>query len=60
MELGKKRAEQIKAHLVDAGIAADRIQIQSQGERDSKGHLPEYAYGYDRRVDVVVGTVHAP
>lgn len=60
MELGKKRAEQIKAHLVDAGVAADRIQIQSQGEREAKGQLPEYSYGYDRRVDVVVAAVHAP
>lgn len=58
--LGQERAERIKALLISSGLSADRIQVESQGERDAKGHLPEYAYGYDRRVDVVVGGVHHP
>jgi peptidoglycan-associated lipoprotein len=60
MELGEKRAEKIKNLLIAAGVAPDRIKVQSQGERDAKGTLPEYSYGFDRRVDVVVGGVHAP
>jgi peptidoglycan-associated lipoprotein len=59
--LGARRAETIKQHLVDAGIAAERITVVSQGAYDAVGGTPEYDYGYDRRVDVVIGGgSHAP
>jgi OmpA-OmpF porin, OOP family len=60
MSLGQQRAEKIKSLLIASGLSADRIQIESHGEREAKGMRPEYSFGYDRRVDVVVGGVHAP
>ena len=60
-KLGQRRSDNIKALLVAAGIAADRIETISEGERDAKGNLPDYSYGYDRRVDVVVSNyTHRP
>jgi outer membrane protein OmpA-like peptidoglycan-associated protein len=60
-ELGKKRANRIKELLVQYGLAANRIEMKSAGEKDTKGDLPEYSQGYDRRVDVIVtGGAHAP
>ena len=55
-DFGRGEAE---ALLIESGLSADRIRIES-GERDTKGRLPEYSYGYDRRVDVVVGGFHTP
>ena len=61
MQLGWRRAQWIKAFLVSAGLSADRIDIASAGEHGAKGTLPEYSYGYDRRVDIIVtGGVHHP
>jgi len=62
LELGRKRAEEVKRLLVRAGISEDRIQLKSLGADmavgDDKGM---YSYGYDRRVDVVLsGIVRAP
>lgn len=60
-QLGAHRAEAIKQFLVSAGLSADRIDIESLGERDAKGMLPQYSYGYDRRVDIIVtGGAHHP
>ena len=61
MELGMRRAEWIKDFLVRSGLSADRIDIASRGELDAKGMLPEYSYGYVRRVDIIVtGGAHHP
>lgn len=61
LALGEQRAQSIKDFLVSAGLAADRIDIVSEGERDAKGMLPQYSYGYDRRVDIIVtGGAHHP
>jgi outer membrane protein OmpA-like peptidoglycan-associated protein len=62
--LGMKRAETIKQILIENGIAADRIDIVSEGESAAvggAGNDATYSYGYDRRVDVIVrGGAHAP
>lgn len=61
LELGARRAQSIKDFLVRAGLDASRIEIATRGDRDAKGMLPEYSYGYDRRVDIIVtGGVHHP
>ena len=61
MRLGARRAEQIREFLVHEGLSANRIAAESEGKRDAKGNLPEYSFGYDRRVDVVVvGGAHQP
>jgi outer membrane protein OmpA-like peptidoglycan-associated protein len=61
LELGSRRAEQIKALLVLAGLSADRIDVATEGKRDAKGNTGDYSFGYDRRVDVVVaGGSHHP
>lgn len=61
MQLGWRRAQSIKEFLVSAGLSADRIDIASAGEHGAKGTLPEYSYGYDRRVDIIVtGGAHHP
>lgn len=60
-KLGTRRANAIKKILVDHGIADSRITIRSEGEKGAVGDQPEYARGYDRRVDVIVsGGTHAP
>jgi outer membrane protein OmpA-like peptidoglycan-associated protein len=60
-DLGMKRAERIKALLLDNGVNADRIEVKSAGESGAEGESPDSSYGYDRRVDVIVeGGVHAP
>jgi OmpA-OmpF porin, OOP family len=62
MQLGLRRAEEIRAFLIHEGLAPERIVMtESAGKRDAKGNLPEYSFGYDRRTDViVVGAVHTP
>lgn len=61
MQLGMRRALEVKDFLVSAGLAPNRIDVTSRGKRDARGMLPEYSYGYDRRVDIIVtGGVHHP
>jgi peptidoglycan-associated lipoprotein len=61
LALGERRAGAVKDFLVSAGLNGSRIDIASQGEREARGNLPEYSYGYDRRVDVIVtGGAHHP
>ncbi len=52
-KLAQKRGDYIKSRLVARGVAAGRIVVASKGESESVGAKPEYAFGYDRRVDVV-------
>jgi OOP family OmpA-OmpF porin len=69
-KLGMQRANAIKQLLVEQGIDANRLQIESDGKAGAVGipddapdtsTNPQYTYGYDRRVDVVVtGSDHAP
>lgn len=59
--LGLRRANAVKTLLVEAGMAADRIQTSSRGDRGAIGNDMAVSFGYDRRVDAVeVGVVHAP
>jgi OOP family OmpA-OmpF porin len=61
LKLGQERAEHIREFLVKQGLAPTRIATDSEGKRDAKGGTPDYSYGYDRRVDVVVvGGTHSP
>ncbi len=61
MSLGMKRADRIREFLIGQGLSASRIATASEGKADAKGNLPDYSYGYDRRVDVVVvGGTHQP
>ena len=61
LALGARRAQAIKEFLVSAGLSPDRIDLATRGKRDAKGMLPEYSFGYDRRVDIVVtGGAHHP
>lgn len=60
-KLGLRRAARVKQILVDAGVPAGRIAIDSRGE-DAAGRADEPDLsGYDRRVDVLVfGETHLP
>lgn len=59
--LGTKRAQRVKQLLIADGLNPDRIKIASEGELGAMGDDPQYSYGYDRRVDVIVqGGVHTP
>jgi len=60
-QLGKKRADHIRALLIRYGLAPERIKTKSVGEIDAKGDLPDYSRGYDRRVDIMItGGAHTP
>ena len=50
LELGRKRAEAVKALLVRSGVAADRIAVLSKGEKDLRSSKPD-EYWLDRRVE---------
>ncbi len=59
--LGTKRAEAIKAILVESGIAESRIEVASEGEKGARSGDPSWSAGSDRRVDVIVrGGSHTP
>ncbi len=58
--LALRRAVRVKKLLIDAGMAEARISTASNGDRGAVGGGVEYSFGYDRRVDALVETVHAP
>lgn len=60
LALALRRAVRVKVLLVKAGMAEDRIQTASRGDRDAVGDDMKYTYGYDRRVDAILAVVHAP
>jgi outer membrane protein OmpA-like peptidoglycan-associated protein len=60
-DLGMKRAERVKALLIESGVSASRISVKSEGELAAVGDKPEFSHGFDRRVDIaIVGGSHAP
>jgi OmpA-OmpF porin, OOP family len=60
-ELGMKRAKAIKQILIDNGLDANRIDVETEGKKGALGDKSEYSPGYDRRVDIVVeGGTHEP
>jgi outer membrane protein OmpA-like peptidoglycan-associated protein len=52
-QLGLYRAVAAKQYLVDAGVAASRISVESRGEHDSHGR-DEPSWALDRRVEIRV------
>jgi outer membrane protein OmpA-like peptidoglycan-associated protein len=60
-KLGLRRAARVKQILVDAGLSAGRIAIDSRGEDAAGGADEPDLSGYERRVDVLLlGSAHAP
>ena len=51
-ELGMSRAESVAAYLRDQGVAASKIEIQSEGEDDASDNAFEWPL--ERRVDIRV------
>ncbi len=59
--LALERAENIEDYLVRHGVDAARIELSSEGKSQATTEArPDFSYGYDRRVDVIVRGVHAP
>jgi outer membrane protein OmpA-like peptidoglycan-associated protein len=59
--LALERAENIEDYLVRHGVDAGRIELSSEGKSQATTEArPDFSYGYDRRVDVIVRGVHAP
>lgn len=60
-KLGLRRAERVKQILVDSGVSAGRIAIDSRGENAASREDETDLSGYDRRVDVLIfGWNHRP
>ena len=59
-QLGTKRALKIKEMLIQDGVAESRITVESIGSAEAMGNRPDYSFGYDRRVDIMVSGAHAP
>ena len=55
MTLGNRRADNVKAAIVQAGLAASQIATSSRGEMDATG-TDEASWEKDRRVDVMLGS----
>lgn len=49
-ELGRKRAEAVRDRLVEAGVDAGRLRVESRGESETVSRSPE-EYWRDRRVE---------
>jgi peptidoglycan-associated lipoprotein len=59
--LGMRRAESIERFLTDRHVDPGRIEIVSDGKLQAETEArPDFSFGYDRRVDVIVRGVHAP
>lgn len=55
--LGRQRAEAVRAYLEDAGVASDRIAIETAGEaRPEADNDTEYGRAVNRRAGVQVGS----
>ena len=54
MVLGGKRADNVKAFIVQKGLADSKVNTTSRGEMDAQG-TDEATWASDRRVDVVLG-----
>jgi len=54
MLLGQRRADNVKAAIVSAGMTAAKALTTSRGELDSTG-TDEASWSKDRRVDIVLG-----
>lgn len=60
-QLGLERANAVKEVLVTYGVAADRIEVKSAGEREARAERdPLISQGYDRRVEVVQLEIKKP
>jgi OOP family OmpA-OmpF porin len=60
MKLAKARAQMVAGILEAHGVAPQRISIASMGAKDAVGNLPQYSFGYDRRVDIDLLAEHEP
>lgn len=54
LSLGDKRARTVKACLVEAGIAANRMEILSKGSLEATANLSKEEALKDRRVDIIL------
>ena len=54
MVLGGRRADNIKAAIIEAGMTAEKVATTSRGELDATG-TDEASWFKDRRVDIVLG-----
>jgi peptidoglycan-associated lipoprotein len=55
MTLGGQRADNVKAAIVEAGLAAAQIATSSRGEMDATG-TDDASWEKDRRVDIMLGS----
>ncbi len=51
-KLGKERAMNVARYLVEEGVASWRLSVASAGETKANEDSDEYAYNFDRRVDI--------
>jgi len=60
-KLGLRRAARVKELMVESGLTADRIAIDSRGQEKAGTAEETDVSGYDRRVDVLIfGEAHMP
>lgn len=55
MQLGQRRADNVKGAIVNAGMTAAKALTTSRGELDATG-ADESSWAKDRRVDIVLGS----
>jgi peptidoglycan-associated lipoprotein len=51
--LGMRRANEVATHLQEQGMAADKIEKSTRGDRDARG-TDEATWAVDRRVDILL------
>ncbi len=60
LALARSRAEQVASLLEAHGVAPQRISIVSDGAQGAPKSQQQYSFGYDRRVDIDLDTLHRP
>jgi len=60
-KLGLDRARTVADFLIHHGVDAARVEVVSQGKEQATTEArPDFSFGYDRRVDVIVRGTHTP
>ena len=60
IKLAEARAQEVAGVLEAHGVDPARISIASMGATGAVGDLPQYSFGYDRRVDINLISEHLP